>query len=326
MERENMKQHNRPKKKIWKKIVIGIIATPIVIVAVVAAAFLYEDSDLKKDVKEGYQQSIETGGVLEEKYLNGEEYETAKVTFAEDDPIKKVTVYYPKEMETSSDKYPMILVMNGTGGKASKCEAMLEMYASWGFIVVGTQDKGTGTGETTVQVLHDMLDLNEDPSSAFYQKIDTENIGLTGHSQGGAGVFNVLTKYAEGNLIKAAAPLSPVSEYMTALVTDYTYDSSLVQCPIMILAGTEGEFETETVIPIDLLNQQFEKITAPKVMARRTGIDHDHMLYAAGGYVMAWFRWQLMADQQAAEVFSGENPELLTNTVYQDQRIDLGEK
>lgn len=150
-----------------------------------------------------------------------------------------------------------------------------------------------------------------------------ENIGITGFSQGGAAVFNVLTKYEEARYFKAAAPLSPVSEHTAEQTTTYPYDSADVRCPIMILAGTSGEFETEIVIPIADLNEQYEKITVPKVMARRIGMDHDHMMYAAGGYVIAWFRWQLMGDMEAAQVFLGDAPELLTNALYQDQRIDL---
>ena len=90
-------------------------------------------------------------------------------------------------------------------------------------------------------------------------------------------------------------------------------------------AGTEGEFETETVIPLELLNEQYDKITDPKAMARRTGTDHDHMMYSAGGYVMAWFRWRLQNDAEAAKAFTGDDPELLNNPLYQDQRINLGE-
>lgn len=318
-----MKNSNKSKMKTWKKIVIGLIAVPVVLAAVVGVGYLYADN--KADIKDGYNKEIETGGDIESKYLLGGDLKVKKTTFKEEDPIKKVSVFYPEEMETSDQEYPMILVMNGTGGKATKYEPQFEMYASWGFIVVGTQDKGTGTGKTTVKVLNDMLSLNEDESSIFYHKIDTENIGLTGFSQGGAGVFNVLTKYEEAKYIKAAVPLSPVSEYMTALATDYTYDSSLVNCPILIFAGTEGEFEMDTVIPIELLNEQYDKITSPKAMARRIGMDHDHMMYSAGGYVMAWFRWQLLGDEEAAKAFIGDSPELMNNPVYQGQRIDLGE-
>ena len=315
--------HEKTKKKMkgWKKALLIIICIPLVVAAVIGTLYLIADN--KVVIKDGYNQQIETGGELEAKYLANGEYAVKKYTFKEDDPIKKVSVFYPEEMEKSDKTYPMILFANGTGFKATKYEAEFRQMASWGFIVVGTQDKGTGTGETTVKVLNDMLALNDDANSIFYQKIDTENIGLTGFSQGGAAVFNVLTKYDEAKYIKAAAPLSPVSEKTAAETTNYAYESSLVKCPIMILAGTEGNFETDIVIPIAELNKQYDKITTPKVMARRIGMDHDHMMYSAGGYVMAWFRWQLIGDQDAAQAFIGETPELLTNKLYQDQRIDL---
>lgn len=311
----------RPKMKLWKKILIVLLAIPVVLAAVLAVVYLYADN--KRDIKPGYNQEIETGGTLEAKYLAGGDFETAKFTAEAEDPIKKYTVYYPAELASTDKEYPMILVLNGTGGKATKYEAQFELFASWGFIVVGNQDKGTGTGATTVETLHYMLEQNENPDSIFYHKIDLDNIGITGFSQGGAGVFNVLTKYDEASYFKAAAPLSPVSEYMTSQVTDYTYNSSLVNIPIMILAGTEGEFETETVLPLTELNKQYGKITAPKVMARRVGMTHDQMMYSAGGYVIAWFRWQLMGDMEAAQVFIGDTPELLSNSMYQDTAINM---
>ncbi len=314
---------DKKKVKRWKKAVGVLLLIPIVIAAVLGIVYIYADN--KADIHAGYNEQIETGGSLESKYLKFGSFKTKKVTAEAEDPIKKYTVYYPENLEAEDNKYPMILMVNGTGGKASKYEPQFELFASWGFIVVGNQDKGTGTGETTIKTLNYMLAENENPNSVFYKKIDVDNIGITGFSQGGAAVFNAITKYKESTIFKAAAPLSPVSEVMTAQATDYTYDSSKVECPIMILAGTEGEFETETVIPLELLKQQYDKITAPKVMARRKGMDHDHMMYSAGGYVVAWFRFQLMGDQEASKVFTGVEPELLSNTMYQDQRIDIGE-
>ena len=324
VEEKNVKEEKaEEKKKIrgWKKVLIILLCIPVVLGIVLTVLYLYADN--KKDIKAGYQKKIETGGSLEAKYLAGGDLETKKFTAREEKPIKKYTVYYPKELENTAHAYPMILVVNGTGGKATKYEAQFELFASWGFIVVGTQDKGTGTGETTIKTLNFMLDCNENADSVFYQKIDTENIGITGFSQGGAAVFNCITKYDEAKYFKAAAPLSPVSEYMTALATNYTYESADVKCPILIMTGTEGEFETETVIPIAELNKQYDKITSPKAMARRVGMDHDHMMYSAAGYVIAWFRWHLMDDQEAAKAFIGEKPEILGNSMYQDQRIDL---
>ena len=170
-----------------------------------------------------------------------------------------------------------------------------------------------------------MLDQNDSADSIFYQKIDTRNIGITGFSQGGAAVFNVITKYDEAEYFKAAAPLSPVCEKTAKETTHYPYDSAEVKCPILVMAGTSGEFETELVIPIKELNKQYDKITSPKAMARRIGMTHDQMMYSAGGYVMAWFMWQLQGDAEAAKAFTGEAPELISNNLYQDQRIDLDE-
>ena len=197
--------------------------------------------------------------------------------------------------------------------------------ASWGYIVVGTQDKGTGSGETTIQMLNDMMEQNNNKESILYQKIDIENIGVTGFSQGGAATIRSAYMYDESHYIKTIVPLSPVSEKTATDMTDYPYDISKVKCPIFMLAGTSGEFETEIVIPFDEMTKMYDRLDAPKVMARRTGMDHDHMMYSAEGYVTAWFMWQLKGDEEAAGAFTGEKPEILSNSLYQDQRIDLEE-
>jgi hypothetical protein len=314
----------RSKMKGWKKVLrvflIIALTIPIALIVIVGCLYLYADN--KPDIHKGYNQQIKTGGEIESKYLQTGSYETKKTTIKAQKPIDKYTIYYPGELEKTAYQYPMILVVNGTGGKASKYEPEFDLYASWGFIVVGTQDKGTGSGKSTVTTLHYMLEQNENPDSVFYHKIDVDNIGITGFSQGGAAVINVLTKYDEKKYLKAAAPLSPVNDRTAEQMTDYPYDISKVECPIMILAGTNGKFETETVIPIEVMNSMYDKVTAPKIMARRIGMTHDQMMYSAGGYVIAWFRWLLQGDEYAAKAFTGDNPELLTSIMYQDQRIN----
>ena len=307
----------KPKKK-RRKIVLIILA---VIAVVLVGVYLYADN--APVIFKGYNEKIETDGTLEAKYLAGGGLPAKKFTAKAEDPIKKYTVYYPEEMETSDQKYPLIVVVNGTGFKATKYEPEFELYASWGFIAVGNQDKGTGSGQTTITTLNYMLTQSEDPDSVFYHKIDTDNIGITGFSQGGAAVFNVLTKFDEAKYFKAAAPLSPVQEAGSHTMTAYGYDIVGVKCPILLLAGTEGDFEVKTVIPPEEMFKMYDRLSVPKVMARRIGMDHDHMMYSAGGYVIAWFRWQLMEDKEAAMVFTGDAPEITRNPLYQDQKIDL---
>lgn len=312
---------NKQKLKGWKKVVIILGSIPVMLVVLLAGLYLYADN--KPDVHKGYNAEIETGGEIESHYLQSGTLETEKVTAPAEKPIGKYTIFYPSELETSAQTYPMILVVNGTGGKATKYEPQFELYASWGFITVGTQDKGTGSGQTTIETLNYMLEQNEDPDSVFYQRIDVKNIGVTGFSQGGAAVFNAITKYEESGYFKTAAPLSPVCERTAAAVTDYPYRSEEVNCPVLMLAGTSGEFETESVIPLADMEEMYDDMTVPKVMARRVGMTHDQMLYSAGGYVIAWFRWQLMGDAYAAGAFTGDEPEMMRNPLYQNQRANL---
>ena len=300
------------------KIIVIII---IIIVAIIGILYLYADNI--PSLYKGFNEKIEAGGELEKKYLEIGKCETSKVTAKAEKPIKKYTIYYPSELESSNKKYPMVLLVNGTGGKATKYEPLLQHLASWGFIVVGNQDKGTGTGKTTITTLNYMLGENNNKDSIFYNKIDIDNIGITGHSQGGAATMNAIMNFEESKYFKTAVPLSPVSEKTTAQATDYNYDSSKVNIPIFILAGTSGEFEIETVIPFEEFTKMYDKINSPKAQARRTNMTHDDMLYSAEGYVTAWFMWQLQNNEEASKVFVGDNPELLTNKLYQDQRIDL---
>lgn len=106
-------------------------------------------------------------------------------------------------------------------------------------------------------------------------------------------------------------------------MTNYSFDVTRVCCPILLLAGTRGEFETQYVTPIEEFNEMYDRINALKVIARRVGMDHDDMMYKAGGYVMAWFCWHLQGDAYAAGAFTGDDPELLRNSLYQDGRIHL---
>ena len=53
--------------------------------------------------------------------------------------------------------------------------------------------------------------LNDDPGSDLYHHIDTDNIGIAGHSQSGVGAINAVTNQANGSMYKAIVSESPTS-------------------------------------------------------------------------------------------------------------------
>ena len=103
-----------------------------------------------------------------------------------------------------------------------------------------------------------------------------------------------------------------------AALLQMPYDASETVTPIFLLAGTEND-----VISVQNLEKMYGTIWAEKAMAVRTGQGHGEMLYAADGYVTAWFMWYLQHDTEAAKAFVGSTAEIVNNPIYQNQNLDF---
>lgn len=303
-------------KKVLK--IIGImILIPIVLMIclLVIASFI-------PAVPNNYTKKVKTGGEIEEKYLAMGKYRVKSTKSKATELTKYNYVYYPEELESSNRKYPVVVILNGTGILPKKYKALFKHLASWGFIVVGNDDGSTGFGKSADETMDYIKKAEEDKDSVLYRKIDIDNIGITGHSQGGAGVLTAITIMEHKDDYKTAVPLSPTHEE-TALAFGWNYDLTKVNVPTLLIAGTKGDFETKMVIPIEKMILMYEKISSSKVMMRRIGTEHAQMLYSADGYVTAWFMWQLQGDEEASKAFTSNNPEILKNQLYQNQKIDI---
>lgn len=301
-------------KKVLK--IIGIIILiPIVLIIGLLVLLSFVPA-----VPKNYTKEVKTGGDIEAKYLAMGEYKVKSTKSKATELTKYNYVYYPEELENSNRKYPVVVVLNGTGVLPKKYKALFEHLASWGFIVVGNDDGSTGFGKSADETIDYIKEANEDKDSVLYGKIDIDNIGITGHSQGGAGVFTSISIMDHKDEYKTAVALSPTHEE-SALAFGWNYDLTKINIPTLIIAGTQGDFETQMVLPLEKMIDMYNKIPSSKVMMRRIGADHGQMLYSADGYVTAWFMWQLQGDEQASKTFIGDNPEILNNDFYQDVQI-----
>lgn len=191
-----------------------------------------------------------------------------------------------------------------------------------GFIVVGNEDDTNWSGLSSDMSLQYILDENNNSNSVLYNKVDIDNVGIVGHSQGGVGVINAITNQSNKDVYKTAVALSPTSDIIASKI-NWPYDISKVDITLLMLAGDTGEFETEMVIPLSHLVDVYNKVDSEKVMARRVGNDRSQMLYASDGYVTAWLLYQLQGDKEADKVFIGDNPEIVNNKMYSDLNIDI---
>lgn len=239
-----------------------------------------------------------------------------------------IRIWYPSELEESEKQYPMILVVNASNMAALNYEPYFCRLASWGFIVVGNDDRQTGTGVTASKTLDFMLDLNSDCDSDFYGKIDETAIGCVGYSQGDAGAINAVTQYENSGKFTALFTGSAAYALLSTSM-GWEYDISKVTIPYFMTAGTGKSDDTGVadinaefggVAPLASLIQNYEVISDDvfKVRARVAGAEHEDMQVKTDAYMTAWMLYHLQGDAEAGNVFLGENAELLDNTSWQD--------
>ena len=303
-------------KKLLK--IIGIIILiPIVLVIVLLVIISFIPM-----TPNNYTKEVKTGGDIETKYLAMGDYKVKKIKKEGSEITKKYYIYYPEELNNSNKKYPVVVILNGTGVLPKKYKALFKHLASWGFVVIGNDDGSTGFGKSADETMDLIISENSNSNSIFWGKLDLENIGITGHSQGGAGVFTATSIMEHKDKYKTAVALSPTHEEI-AYQFGWKYDLTKINIPTLMIAGTNGEFETGAVIPIEKMIEMYNKIPSSKVMLRRIGAEHGQMLYSADGYVTAWFMWQLQEDKEAGKAFIGDSPEISNNKLYQDVGLSV---
>ncbi|RGC16910.1 hypothetical protein DW855_10960 [Faecalibacterium prausnitzii] len=185
--------------------IILIVAVILVITISIILLLL----SMQPFVPNNYTQIVKTGGELEAKYLAMGASQVEHMEVSTEEEWGNINVYYPKELTENAKSYPVVVMVNGTGVYSSKYSALFKHLASWGFIVIGNEDPSTCSGSSADTTLAWLLNENENPDSRFYQKVDEEHIGISGHSQGGVGVFNAINEQPHGSLYTCAVSLSP---------------------------------------------------------------------------------------------------------------------
>lgn len=297
---------------------------------------------IMNDKNENYWKYTEPKGEIETKYTALGSCEVSYAEFkAEDRRWEKYEIWYPSEMQEGT-VYPLVVMANGTGVNASRYKAVFKHLASWGFIVAGNEDDNSRTGESSAATLDFVLSLNEDKNSDFYGKVNTEAIGVAGHSQGGVGAINAVTERSNGNMYKAIWAASTTSRYhadeLNKKESGWSCDLSKVHIPIFMAAGTKyfdagnmteysetlPEGKAQGICPLWWLNECYDTISedVDKGVARQTGKDHGDMLRSADGYMTAWFMYYLKGDREAGKAFFGEDAEIFFNENWQDIRLE----
>ena len=314
----------------------------IAIAVLVGMAAVGAIQDWSRDVPSvtaDYYTQTQTGGEIEEIYTAMGEYDVDYAEYpAQDLLIKQYKIWYPSALAGEEGReWPIVVMANGTGVPASRYAPVFRHLASWGFVVIGNEIQNSWSGGASAGALDLLAELNEDPSSLFYHKLDLDNVGSAGHSQGAIGAINAVTAQPNGDSYKALYLAStPSSLYASTL--EWAYDPALIDVPCFMTAGTglldageagspevAEEAQEVSISPLWSQEENYGLIpdSVPKLRARRTGADHAEMLPWPDGYMTAWFCYWLQGDETAGRAFLGPDAEIAKNPLWQDLEKNL---
>ena len=182
------------------------------------------------------------------------------------------TFTYPgqRDAAVADGRYPLVVFSHGFSGFRTQSSFLTAHLASWGMIVAAPEHAsrdlanvlaGTASGDQADAVddvlrtidlmaaddVADAADTASDGSPSFAGHVDTERIGLVGHSAGG---FTVAT---------AAAADGRVDGYVSMASGGVAAGTPAPAVPALFLAGA-----TDAVVPVDGVSRPaFEAAAAP---------------------------------------------------------------
>ena len=305
-----------------KKTVKIILTVLIVLALTIGCGLLWLQH--RPAVPDGYQSQVAAGTKAEQIFLENGPYAAEEFEEPAMQNFSKYEVFYPDTARSGKDqlpdRLPVVVLCNGTGIPLSRYKALAEHYASWGFVVIGTEEQYSWNGFGARMCLEHLKKLNsrrmlsEDQANPLYKRIDLDAVGLAGHSQGGVGVLNAA---ADGGF-RTAVALS-CTNMALADSLEWSFDPSRVSVPMLLVSGAGGG--DDWVVTGDQLKEIQDRLAGPSVSLRRKDTPHGEMLYSADGLVTAWLLWQLQQNQEAKELFEGPDAQILTNPAYQDLRL-----
>jgi hypothetical protein len=217
-----------------------------------------------------------------------------------------LTVYLP-ENAPAGTRFPLLTFGNGTFCSPTFYDELINHVVSHGFVVVAANTSTVGTGEPMIKALDWALAQNMQASSPLSGKIDPEQLGAFGHSQGGAGTCNA----GLDARIDTIVPLSGVPLNQDA----GTGTISKIKVPIFFV-NTADEASGST-----LIEDSFNGATAPAAYGVTISGNHDEYTDVVDdpgvpgltsndaknsrAGIAAWFDWHLKAKSAARSLFVG---------------------
>jgi hypothetical protein len=246
----------------------------------------------------------------------------------------KFDLFYPTNLGANGFSHPIITWGNGTFGQASGVAYFLNHLASWGFVVIATEDEFTGPGQTILDAANFMVQANSNSTSTFYHKLNTSQIGAAGASQGACGALNALI--LSNGTTKTVVPIE-LPARMWSVCPACVDTKTLTAGSVFFIDGSSDILispptQRPGVTTEESIEAYYNAVPAgiEKLKGTLIGPNHNDIsgqpdcttvvppcvngVYGYLGYPTAWFMDRLQGDTYAHGAFINGTGEILSQT------------
>ena len=242
-------------------------------------------------------------------------------------------LWYPSPLGANGATYPIIGWGDGTNATPQRYSYLLSHLASWGFVVVASENANTADGSEILDAVHWTAAQNTQPISVFYHHLEPSRVGVMGHSQGATGALNAMARSNGG--IAAAVPIELPSQIFCSSSINCADTRELAGGGIFLVNGSADTLisPSNQVLPWQIFGLQSDAgyydatpNSVGKVRATLIGPNHNDVqgqpdCLAADppcvngvqrylGYLTAWMLDRLQGDSYAREAFVAGGGEL----------------
>lgn len=242
---------------------------------------------------------------------------------------------YPTNLGANGFLHPIITWGNGTGGNSRGVLYFLNHLASWGFVIIATEDPFTGRGQTILDAANYMVGQNSSSTSIFYHKLNISQIGAAGASQGAGGSANALIK--SGGLIKTVIPIELPANKWCTYGTDCIDTRNMTSGSVFFIDGSSDTLvspptQPSNVTGLESIDAFYDAVPSgvPKLKGTLICPNHNDItgqpdcrtavppcvvgVYGYLGYPTAWFMDTLQGDTYAHGAFVSGAGEIFSQT------------
>ncbi|MVU76700.1 alpha/beta hydrolase [Nocardia sp. ET3-3] len=254
-------------------------------------------------------------------------------------------IWYPTDLGANGFRHPIITWGDGTNAHPGQYDYLLRHFASWGFVVIATENSATGSGVDIAGAVDALLGLAADPASAFHDKLNPDAVGAVGHSQGATGVLNAMAN--SGGRIATAVPIELPAQ-MWCFNGSCPDPGRVTRGSVFLVNGSADTIisPSEQALPPQAVGLQSERAyydalpaSIPKAWGTLVGPNHNDVqgqpdcanaswpcttgVYGYLGYPTAWLAARLLGNADAARAFAGSGEFLAPNPAWANQTSDI---